>query len=360
MTGGNCPNTENGNFIAAFRDKKGEQWQKMKKQWRKLEESANYKDKRFQNLSLTPTMAEGVSMAKILREQFSPLPTVRPAQPVPSVRTDLKSLYSEQPVIVWFGHSSYLIHCKGVNILVDPVFSGHASPISTMVKAFQGADVYKPEDMPAIDYMIITHNHYDHLDKKTIGALRPVTKAYYTSLGVGKDIADCTGDNGNITEMDWWETETLAEGITLTATPGRHFSGRGLKRGGSLWSSFVLQIFGYKLFIGGDSGYDKHFQEIGAKYGPFDIVILECGQYNEAWPYIHMMPEQTAQAAVELQAKLLLPVHWAKFKLALHPWNEPIERVTAAAAALHMPVTTPMIGEPVQVGADYPQRQWWR
>lgn len=304
-------------------------------------------------------MAEGASYTKILCDQLKPPPTVKPSQLIPTVRTDLQQLSSDQPVIVWFGHSSYLIHCKGVNILVDPVFSGHASPISSMVKAFPGADEYKPEDMPPIDYMILTHNHYDHLDKKTIAALKDTTKAWYTSLGVGKDIADAVGDKEAITEMDWWETAELTDDIVLTATPARHFSGRGLKRGGSLWSSFVLKLFGYTIFIGGDSGYDTHFKAIGDKYGPFDIAILECGQYNVNWPYIHMMPEETAQAAADLRARLLLPVHWAKFKLALHPWNEPVERVLDAAVKLSIPVTTPMIGEPVPVKGIYPHQQWW-
>ncbi|SFO34392.1 L-ascorbate metabolism protein UlaG, beta-lactamase superfamily [Chitinophaga sp. YR627] len=331
----------------------------MKKQWRILTESRNYKEGKFLNLEYTPMMTEGTSMSKMLVEYFRPPVTAVPASELPSVRTDLKALRSDKPVIVWFGHSSYLIHCRGVNILVDPVLSGHASPLRTMVKAFPGSNVYQAEDMPAIDYMIITHNHYDHLDKKTIKKLRPQTKAYYTSLGVGRDIAGCSVDDQHITEMDWWETEQLSPEISLTATPARHFSGRGLKRGGSLWSSFVLRIYGYTIFIGGDSGYGAHFREIGEKQGPVDIAILECGQYNEAWKHIHMMPEETVQAAFDLKAKMLLPVHWAKFKLALHPWNEPIERVTKAAVAQHMPIATPMIGQPVTVGEQPVITPWW-
>lgn len=332
----------------------------MKKQWRSADESVNYKDKKFQNISPTPALAEGVSYSKVFKEYFKKPATANPAAPIPSVATNLRALKGEEPVIVWFGHSSYLIHYRGKNILVDPVFSGHASPIPGTVKAFAGADIYKPQDMPDIDIMLITHNHYDHLDKKTLAALQPRTGAYYTSLGVGKDIVSCTSGNQQVTEMDWWETQTIAPGITLTATPARHFSGRGFVRNESLWSSFVLKLDNYTLYLGGDSGYDTHFVTIGEKYGPFDIALLECGQYNTAWPYIHMMPEQTAQAAVDLKSRVLMPVHWAKFRLALHPWNEPAERVSAAAALLNLPLTTPMIGEPVYVGKQYPGGQWWR
>ncbi|PWU03682.1 MAG: MBL fold metallo-hydrolase, partial [Bacteroidetes bacterium] len=141
--------------------------------------------------------------------------------------------------------------------------------------------------------------------------------------------------------------------------PGRHFSGRSLARGKTLWSAFVLNSGDYNLFLGGDSGYDSHFQLIGEKFGPFDIAMLECGQYNQSWPHIHMMPEETAKAAIELKAKWLLPVHWAKFSLALHPWDEPIKRVSDEAKRLSMEITTPRIGELVILGGNYPVTKWW-
>lgn len=325
----------------------------------RIKHSQNFRDGVFQNLSLTPMKPDDVTYYQMLKETFQRPADVRPPAPLPTVKTNLKTGYSEKPVIVWFGHSSYLIHVKGFNILVDPVFSGSASPMSFMIKAFPGADAYTVADMPEIDLMIITHNHYDHLDKKTLALLKPHTKQIYTSLGVGKDLQSCLASENNITEMDWWETQEVTNDIRLTATPARHFSGRGLKRGGSLWSSFVLQIFGYQLFIGGDSGYDTHFKAIGDKYGPFDLVILECGQYNDNWPFIHMKPEETVQAAIDLQGKVLLPVHWAKFALANHPWNESAKRVTASAAQRGVSVTTPRIGEPVTVGEYYPQEHWW-
>ncbi|MBO9727422.1 MAG: MBL fold metallo-hydrolase [Chitinophaga sp.] len=325
----------------------------------RIQQSQNFRDGVFQNLSFTPMKPDDVTYYQMLKETFQRPADVRPPAPLPSEKTDLKHLYSEKPVVVWFGHSSYLLHVKGFNILVDPVFSGSASPMSFMIKAFPGADAYTPADMPEIDAMIITHNHYDHLDKKTLTRLKPHTKRIFTSLGVGRDLQSCLATDNNITELDWWETTPVAPGVELTATPARHFSGRGLKRGGSLWSSFVLDIFGHRIFIGGDSGYDTHFKAIGDKYGPFELAILECGQYNDNWPFIHMKPEETVQAAIDLQASLLLPVHWAKFALANHAWNDSAKRVTASATQCGLPVTTPKIGEPVVLGEHLPQEHWW-
>ena len=159
--------------------------------------------------------------------------------------------------------------------------------------------------------------------------------------------------------MDWWQSEKLDENIQLTATPARHFSGRGLKRGQTLWSSFILKTSINNLFLGGDSGYDYHFKEIGNKYGPFDMAILESGQYNSMWPLIHMMPEETVQAAIDLKAKKLLPVHWGKFRLAMHPWNEPIKRILSKANELNLQVLTPRIGELIVIDDDFKSIRWW-
>ncbi|CAL1519789.1 MBL fold metallo-hydrolase [Chitinophaga sp. MM2321] len=325
----------------------------------RLLQSGNFKNGAFQNLSLTPMKLEEVSYFKLLKDSFRRPDTIRPSAPLPSVQRNLKTVHSTKPVVTWFGHSSYLIQINDINILVDPVFSGSAAPMSFMVKAFPGANVYSAADMPPIDMLIITHNHYDHLDKKTIAQLRPITKEVYTALGVGRDLQGCGMGQRHITELDWWDTVEVAEEITLTATPARHFSGRGIKRGGSLWASFVLQLFGYTIYIGGDSGYDTHFKAIGEEFGPFDLAILECGQYNDSWPFIHMKPEETVQAAIDLDAKVLLPVHWAKFALANHPWDEPAIRVVKSAAEKGMATTTPLIGEPVIIGESYPQQHWW-
>lgn len=328
---------------------------KRAKDWR----SPNFKNGSFQNLSPTSVMSPDASFFKVLLKFFNKSRTAYPPKPLPAVRTDLKTLPSGDPVIVWFGHSSYLIHHNGYNILVDPVLSGHASPFSFMVKAFPGSNIYSVDDLPEIDLLIITHNHYDHLDQQTLRLLQPRIKLVYTALGVGKDLVRCGIGANLITEMDWWDTDEVAPGITLTAAPARHFSGRGVKRGGSLWASFVLQLNGHKIYIGGDSGYDVHFKEIGRKYGPFDLAVLETGQYNPDWRYIHMSPEEAVQAAGDLGAEVILPVHWSKFALAYHAWDEPVVRAVKAAAEQGIKITTPRIGEPVILHGDTPDQHWW-
>jgi L-ascorbate metabolism protein UlaG (beta-lactamase superfamily) len=350
----------------------------------RIRRSPNYNGKNFQNLVDTPVSREGVSMFKMLRELSNRPADAAPPKPIPSVRTDLRSLPDGQASIVWFGHSSYLLKIDKTHILVDPVFSGNASPVSFFAKAYPGSNVYGVEDMPeTIEAVLLTHDHYDHLDYKTILELKTRTNHFYTSLGVGAHLEYWGIEPEKITELDWWEsisfdrwgrpaadeagrpakkengTSRDSATFTFTATPGRHFSGRSFKRGGAIWSSFVLQTPGYTLFLGGDSGYEQHFKIIGDRFGPFDLAILECGQYHENWPYIHMMPEETVQAAKDLKAITLMPVHWGKFTLALHPWNEPIRRLTAAATRAGLPVTTPRIGEIVDINHHYPNDAWY-
>ena len=312
----------------------------------RIKKSVHYKDGKFQNEHFTPDLKEGTSYWDIMKAYFKKVEGKEPSEPVESVRTELKNLGND-PQIIWFGHSSYLIHINGKNILVDPVLSGHASPFSFLVKNFLGTDVYKAEDMPPIDVLVISHDHYDHLDKETVKKIRPTVKQVVTSLGVGSHLKHWGYAESQITELDWDESTVIDSVLKFTAQPARHFSGRGLKRNQTFWSSFVLKTPTHNLFLGGDSGYDTHFKTIGQKYGPFDLAMLECGQYNEFWKYIHTMPEQTALAATDLRAKALLPVHWSKFRLALHPWREPIERVTKAAKKLNMPLVRVRIGQPI-------------
>lgn len=321
--------------------------------------SANYRNGAFQNLSPTPMKQEGVSYWKMMREFFRDHPETAPTRMLPSVKMDLKKLGSAVPVIVWFGHSSYLLRIEEKNFLVDPVFSGNAAPLSFMVKAFPGSNEYKVTDLPFIDHLVLTHDHYDHLDYRTIMELRGRIGRIYCSLGVGSHLVYWGVDPSVITEMDWWEQVSPDAGFILTAAPARHFSGRGVRRGQSLWSSFILQTKNHSLYLGGDSGYDTHFRTIGDQFGPFDLAILEAGQYNTMWPLIHMMPEETVQAALDLRAKALLPVHWGKFRLSTHPWNEPVKRLIRRALDCQVQVATPRIGEPLPVNGNYTLNRWW-
>jgi L-ascorbate metabolism protein UlaG (beta-lactamase superfamily) len=325
----------------------------------KLKKSTNYKKNGFQNSSDTPMMSGDISYWKLTREFFKRNKDKQPAGPIPSVKTDLMNLNFPKPAIVWFGHSSYFIRIENKNFLIDPVFSGNAAPLSFMVKAFPGSNIYRPEDMPVIDYLILTHDHYDHLDFKTVRKLKNKVNNVYCSLGVGAHLNYWGFDTNKVIELDWWESSQLDENISLTAAPARHFSGRGIKRGQTFWSSFILKAKDHNLYLGGDSGYDSHFKEIGNKFGPFDIAILEAGQYNTMWPLIHMMPEETVQAAIDLKAKALLPVHWGKFSLAMHAWADPIKRLLNKAKELNMNVLTPKIGQPLILNEDFVSESWW-
>ena len=325
----------------------------------RIKRSPNYRDGSFQNLEQTAVMRQDASYRDMFSDFFNRPKDNVPPQPIPSVRTDLRTLSDENPTLVWFGHSSYLIKSKGVTILVDPVFSGNASPVSFFGKAYPGSNVYGVDDMPNIDMLILSHDHYDHLDYQTITKLIPNVKKFYTALGVGAHLERWGVPADRIVEFDWWESQTVSPEIELTAVPARHFSGRSITRGKTLWTAFAMKLHGHSLFLGGDSGYGKHFQEIGVKYGPFDLAILECGQYGRDWPNIHMFPEEIPTVAHDLQARTVLPVHWAKFSLSNHSWNEPIKRLMKTAQEKNLAVTTPRIGEPVVVDATYPQTVWW-
>lgn len=325
----------------------------------KIKLSPNYKGDHFGNRQPTRVMAEESSFFKALINFLNKPKNVSPSAALPSVRTDLSSPVSGAS-LVWFGHSSYLIRVAGRNILVDPVFSGHASPFSFAVKTFAGSNEYQAADMPLIDLLILTHDHYDHMDYETLIKLMPRIFHICTPLGVGSHLRYWGFDKEKITELDWFQNTQPYPELKITCTPGRHFSGRGLKRAKTLWGSFVIEAEGKKIFAGGDSGYADHFREIGEKYGPFDLAVLEAGQYNTTWPEIHMMPEECVKAALDLQAASLMPVHWAKFALAFHAWNEPIERVSSAAAKTSLRLCTPMIGEVLPIGSACETMAWWR
>lgn len=325
-----------------------------------VEKSSNYKDGSFQNLEETKMLADGVSYFGMTVDYFSKGERRAPADTLPSVKTDLKTL-PDQPMLIWFGHSSYLLHLDGKNILIDPVLSDKPSPVQYAGNgSYPGTNVYTAEEFPSIDAIIISHDHYDHLDYHSIVKLKEKTGQFYVPLGVGQHLEYWGVDPALIHEMDWWDSTAMLDSMELIATPARHFSGRGFSRNKTLWSSFVLISKHHKIFIGGDSGYDGAFKVIGEKYGPFDLVMLETGQYNKQWPNIHMMPEEAVQAAIDLKGKVFLPVHWGRFTLALHPWNEPVDRALAAAEAQNVSMVTPVIGEKVLLDSTLSTKRWWK
>lgn len=321
---------------------------------------SNYKNGQFQNQIDTPALLEGESMAKVMFGFFGNYPDTAPKVSIPHVETNLHAFPSDKDVLVWFGHSSYFMQLDGKTFLIDPVFSGNASPVLGSVKAFAGSNTYQVDDLPAIDVLLISHDHWDHLDYGTIRLLKNKVKQVICGLGVAQHFHYWGWDADKLIEKNWYEEVALGEGFKITLTPARHFSGRFLSRNISLWTSFVLQTPSKKIFLGGDSGYGPHFAVIGRQYGPFDLAILECGQYNQRWPYIHSLPPEIIQEMTELQARALMPVHHSKFKLAQHPWYEPLEEISRLAAEADIPLVTPKIGEEVclkEIKTDW--EKWW-
>src|SRR5450432_557141 len=327
---------------------------------KKIQQSPNFRDGQFQNLSRTPSLADGASFPGVLKEFFFDKSKINiPPAPLPSKKTDLLNLGPEKNILVWFGHSSYFMQVDVKRILVDPVFSGNASPLRFTTKSFKGSDIYTVNDLPDIDYLFISHDHWDHLDYKTILQLKSKVIKIITGLGVASHLEFWGYKKERIEELDWNEQIILDEGFKVNTVSARHFSGRGLKRNGSMWMSFVFNTPTKRIFIGGDSGYDRHFADIGKQFGPFDLVILEDGQYNKNWKYIHMMPEETVQAAIDLRANKLLPVHWGKFALSVHAWDEPIIRIKKEADFKNLLLLHPMIGESVDLDNDQVFSIWW-
>lgn len=326
-----------------------------------IKKSPNFKDGQFQNLSPTPGLTEGNSMISVLFEfMFRNKENLVPKTVIPGVKTDIKSLDINQDILIWFGHSSYYFQLNGKRFLVDPVLSGNVSPVPGSAKSFNGTDIYLVEDFPEIDYLLITHDHYDHLDYETIIKFRDKVKTVICGLGVGEHLEYWKYDKSRIIEKDWYDSIILDHQIKITLTPARHFSGRTFKRNTSLWVSFVVETPDYKMFLGGDSGYDFHFKEIGEKFGPFDLAILENGQYDQKWKYIHTLPEEIHTVATELRTKRFLPVHSSKFNLANHSWKEPLEKVAKYNENAIISMITPKIGEKVRLrDADQQFEKWW-
>jgi L-ascorbate metabolism protein UlaG (beta-lactamase superfamily) len=241
-----------------------------------------------------------------------------------------------------------------------PSTPSQRSPVSFANKAFEGTSIYTAEEMPAIDYLLITHDHWDHLDYPSVIALESKVRHVVTGLGVGTYFEQWGYSKEKIHEANWNATVKLDEGFNIHVLPTRHYSGRLLTRNRTLWSAFALETSKRRIFFSCDSGYGPHFTQIGQRFKSFDLAVLDTGQYDRRWAYIHMNPEEAMRAAIDLQAKPLLPAHVDRFSLAKHPWDEPFRRITVASEATHLGVLTPKIGEPLYLGGkDQRFSRWW-
>lgn len=315
---------------------------------------------RFENSPATPTStAEGSSITSMW-DFFFLKNDRRPEQKLPEslpTSEELKSPGNDLRFI-WFGHSTILLDIGGKRVLFDPIFSRYASPLPFTIARFQ-PPVVDLEAIGDIDLILISHNHYDHLDKPTINQLRKRTVEFLVPLGVGARLESWGIDRSRITELDWWQSVSI-DGTEFTATPAQHFSGRGVfDRNKTLWASWSVNHNDERVFFSGDSGYGPHYQAIGERLGPFDLTFLENGAYNEAWALIHQFPEQAVQAHRDLKGNTMVPIHWGMFNLSTHSWYDPILRVGQAADKEGVRLLTPKLGQFVDPGAALPQDRWW-
>ena len=326
-----------------------------------IERSPNYRDGEFQNTLPTPGFSSDKNMVVALWEFLTvKRENARPQQPLPLVPTDLARLPLETDTMIWLGHSSWYLQLSGKRILIDPVFSSYAAPFAFLNKAFDGNYPWQAANMPDIDLLIISHDHYDHLDYATIKALLPKVKRVVTPLGVGSHLRYWGMEPSIIEERDWDQSVRISDDLTVHVLPARHFSGRGLKRNQTLWGSFMFVTPQQKVFYSGDSGYGPHFSAIGERFGSVDLAIMENGQYDQDWKYIHMQPSETAQAATDLNARAVVPGHSGRFVLAKHTWNDPLIKLSQASKDKPYRLLTPELGEPLRVNDATQQfRAWW-
>ncbi|SIR76143.1 L-ascorbate metabolism protein UlaG, beta-lactamase superfamily [Pseudacidovorax sp. RU35E] len=328
----------------------------------RIKQSPNQADGVFRNQVETPMLTTDQSewsmwMETLLAANGQP----RPPGVVPIVKTELKALDAAQDLVVWLGHSSYFVQLGGKRILIDPVFSTNAAPIPLANRAFEGTSVYTAEDMPEVDALLISHDHYDHLDYPSVQALRPKVRQVIVGLGVGAHFEAWGYDTQGVREADWNEVVALTPQLKVHVTPSRHFSGRAFTRDRSLWVGYALVSPERRLFFSGDSGYGPHFADIGRRLGPFDWVTLDAGQYDPRWGNVHMNPEQAAQAAEDLRAKVLTPGHVGRFSIAPHDWDDPFKRITAVSRDRAYALWTPTMGQPVFLdGRTQSFTAWWQ
>lgn len=332
----------------------------------RMKGASNFNEGVFENTVETNMDMPFGKMLGVMRKMLFADKTGREPEEIiktqPFNQKDFENVGSDTIAVSWIGHSSLLIKIDGVTILTDPVMVGERASMFSFAgpKRFKYDHYMTIDELPKIDLVIMSHDHYDHLDYPTIKALKDKIPQFYMPLGMGAHFEKWGVPAQNISEFNWWD-EVEFNGLKLALTPTRHFSGRSMtNRFSTLWGSWVIMGEKKRVYFSGDSGYFPGFKEIGEKYGPFDLTFMECGAYNEDWSEIHMFPEETAQAHLDVRGGLLMPIHWGKFDLSLHTWKESVNRLTKKAQEENIQLFTPEVGETVLVPSSEEMDAWWK
>jgi L-ascorbate metabolism protein UlaG (beta-lactamase superfamily) len=320
--------------------------------------SPQFADGKFHNRMATPALPPASARKGLLRQMHEDRHVGLPGGPVPLARPEFPAQAAELAA-TWFGHATALLEVDGRRVLVDPVWSSRVSPSPLLGPTRLHVVPAALTELPSVDAVLISHDHYDHLDLPTVKALvRSQSAPFVVPIGIGTHLRGWGVPEDRIVELDWNGSATVG-GLTLTCTEARHFSGRFFSRDTTLWASWVIAGPRHRVFFGGDTGYTPAFAELGARLGPFDLTLLPVGAYNDAWHAIHMDPEEALRAHGDLGGQVLLPIHWATFNLAFHRWAEPVERVLAAAKKSGAQVVVPVPGQRIDV-LDPPELDdWW-
>jgi L-ascorbate metabolism protein UlaG (beta-lactamase superfamily) len=321
----------------------------------RAQKSQQYRDGAFENAPPPPGYDIAVNLREWMGDQIR-----RPPAPFPLQRPSLKQTPEPGLRAIWFGHATVLVEVDGRRVMSDPMLSEYAFPVKLFAPRRNNPPPMALEQLPHIDVVTISHDHFDHLDMATVKGLAKRGTHFFVGLGVGAHLDRWEVPPAQIHEMDWWETAEHV-GLKIHCTPARHFSGRKSLGNPTLWTSWVIEGTGHRVFHSGDTGYGPHFAEIGKRRGPIDLSLIKIGDYGNdaAWVSIHMVPEDSIRAHLDLGAKTMLPIHWGTFELSYHAWDEPIRRAVAAASVRAVDIVTPRLGEAVAVGEPFENAPWW-
>jgi len=320
---------------------------------------SNYKENQFKGLQPTPMMTGEVSTLDYFKTDSNRTPN-RDVIPIKIDYSGFSNTQEDNYKIAWLGHSAFIINLGGKKILLDPMLGSHASPLPIpSLKRYNKTLPIDPLEMTNIDFVVLSHDHYDHLDYSTIKKIKENVKTFIVPHGIGNHLIKWNVEKEKIIELNWDENYQVGE-VEFVCLPSRHFSGRGpLNKNFTLWSSWAIKSPVAKIYFSGDSGYGNHFKKIGENHGPFDISLLDCGQYNDAWKYSHMIPEEGVQASLDLKASQFMPIHWGAFTLSTHDWADPVKRAFKFSEKKRLNMIYPEIGEIVILG-NKTEKKWWK